>query len=72
MKLFQRMSEKDQMAVKEFSAKYPFSGGDLLKELKRKDSWLDLSYRSITQLCSVLKSSDYSPIFIDNLFLNKQ
>ena len=72
MKLFQRMSEKDQMVVKEFSTNYPLSGGNLLKELKRKDSWLDLSYRSVTQLCSVLNSSDYSPIFIDNVFLNKQ
>lgn len=72
MKLFERMSEKDQMVVKEFSTNYPLSGGDLLKELKRKDSWLDLSYRSITQLCSVLKSSDYSPIFVDNLFDNQK
>lgn len=71
MKLFERMSEKDQMLVKEFSANYPLTGGDLLKELKRKDSWLDLSYRSVTQLCSVLNSSDYSPIFIDDLFFNK-
>lgn len=71
MNLFERMSEKDQMVVKEFSAKYPLTGGDLMRELKREDCWLDLSYRSITQLCSIMKSSDYSPIFIDNLFLNK-
>ena len=71
MNLLERMSQADAAAVKEFSAKYPLTGGDLVKELKRKDSWLDLSYRSVTQLCSVLKSSDYSPIFIDNLFINK-
>jgi hypothetical protein len=71
MNLLERMSQADAVAVKEFSAKYPLTGGDLVKELKRKDSWLDLSYRSVTQLCSVLKSSDYSPIFIDNLFINK-
>ena len=71
MKLFQKLSEKDQMIVKEFSKKYPLSGGDLLKELKRKDSWLDLSYRSVTQLCSIMNTSDYSPIFVSNLFDNK-
>lgn len=71
MNLLERMSQADAAAVKEFSAKYPLTGGDLVKELKRKDSWLDLSYRSVTQLCSVLKSGDYSPIYIDNLFSNK-
>lgn len=72
MKLFERMSESDQKVVKEFSTNYPLTGGDLLKELKRKDCWLELSYGSVTQLCSILKSSDYSPIFIDNLFDNKK
>lgn len=71
MNLFNRMSEKDKMVVKAFSATYPLTGGDLVKELKAKDCWLDLSYRSIAQLCSVLKSGDYSPIFVDNLFSNK-
>lgn len=71
MNLFERMSEKDQMMVKEYSNKYPLTGGTLLKELKNCDSWLDLSYRSVTQLCSIMDTSDYSPIFVSNLFDNK-
>jgi hypothetical protein len=71
MKLFDKMSPANQAAIKEFGLKYPYSGGDVVKELKRKESWLDLSYSSITQLCSVLKSKDYSPIFIDDLFSGK-
>jgi hypothetical protein len=71
MNLLERMSDADAAVVKEFSAKYPLTGGDLVKELKRKDSWLNLSYRSITQLCEVLGSSSYSPIYIDTLFSNK-
>ena len=71
MNLFERMSEKDQMVVREFSTTYPLTGGDLMKELKKRDCWLDLSYRSITQLCSIMNTGDYSPIFIDKLFDNK-
>jgi hypothetical protein len=71
MNLFERMSDKDQMVVREFITMYPLTGGDLLKELKQKDCWLDISYRSVTQLCSIMHSSDYSPIFMDNLFDNK-
>lgn len=71
MNLFSRLSEANQAAVKEFSTKYPLTGGNLVKELKRKTSWLDLSYRSISQLCSILKSGDYSPVFIDDIFSNK-
>ena len=43
MKLFERMSEKDQMVVKEFSKNYPLSGGDLLKELKSEYIYFKIS-----------------------------
>lgn len=71
MNLLERMSEANAAAVKEFSAKYPLTGGELVRELNRKTSWLDLSYRSVTQLCEVLNSPSYSPIYIDSLFPNK-
>jgi hypothetical protein len=71
MNLFQKMSPANQAIVSEFSRNYPLTGGDLVKELKRKDSWLDLSYRSVAQLCSIMKTGDYSPIFIDELFSGK-
>jgi len=71
MNLLERMSDADSVKVKEFSAKYPLSGGELVKELNSKTSWLELSYRSITQLCEVLGSSSYSPIYIDSVFSNK-
>lgn len=71
MNLLERMTEANAATVKEFSAKYPITGGELVRELNRNTSWLDLSYRSVTQLVEALGGTSYSPMYIDNLFPNK-
>lgn len=71
MNLFNKMSPANQARIKQFAKEYPLTGGDVMKELKRKDTWLNLSYRSVASIVSALGSRDYSPIFISDLFDGK-
>lgn len=71
MNLFNKMSEANQAKIKEFAKSYPLTGEDLVKELKRRDTWLNLSYRSVCSIVSALGSRDYSPIFLSDLFDGK-
>jgi len=68
MNLFKKMSPANQAKMKEYVKKYPLTGGDMMKELKRKDTWLNLSYKSVCGLAATLGSSDYSPIFLADVF----
>jgi len=65
------MSEANQAKMKEYIKIYPLTGGDLMKELKRKDTWLNLSYKSVCGIVSLLGGSDFSPIFISDVFDGK-
>ena len=71
MNLFNKMSEANRAKMKEYVKSYPLTGSDVMKELKRKDTWLNLSYKSVCGIVSALGSRDYSPIFFSDLFDGK-
>ena len=71
MKLFDKMSPANQAKMKEYIKLYPLTGGETMKELKRKDTWLNLSYKGVCGIVSALGGSDFSPIFLSDLFDGK-
>lgn len=49
---------------------FPASVGNVLKEIREKEFWHDLSYSTICTLVDFISrgNSDYSPTFVDSIF----
>lgn len=52
---------------------FPVSVGDVLKELREKEFWHELSYSTVCSLVDYIGrgKGDYSPTFIHSIFDNK-
>ena len=51
---------------------FPVSVGDVLKELREKEFWHELSYSCVCTLVDYISRDkrDYSPIFVHSIFNN--
>ena len=68
--LINRMSTADVNRMLDYNQKCPASGKNLIDELMKIDSWLDLRYDSVCTLNDVFDCG-YRPNSIGNLFTSK-
>ena len=68
--LINRMKTADVNRMLDYNQKCPASGKNLIDELMKIDSWLDLRYDSVCTLNDVFDCG-YRPNSIGNLFTSK-